>query len=36
MMEIIGYVLGFSILIAFLYFMWIDTQPTEHKPQHEK
>ena len=27
MMEILAYILGFSTLIAFLYFMWIDTQP---------
>ena len=31
-MEILGYVLGFSILGAFLYFMWMDTKPlSTHK-----
>jgi len=34
MIEAISYIIGFSILIAFLYFMWIDTKPL-HKPKHE-
>jgi len=27
MIESISYLFGFAILGAFLYFMWIDTQP---------
>ena len=34
-MEILAYILGFATIIAFLYFMWIDTEPL-HKPKHEK
>jgi len=34
-MELIAYILGFASIIAFFYFMWIDTKPT-HKPKHEK
>ena len=31
-METLGYILGFCILIAFLYFMWEDTKPlSTHK-----
>ena len=34
-MEILAYSLGFASVIAFLYFMWIDTKPL-NKTQHEK
>ena len=34
-MELIAYMLGFASIIAFLYFMWIDTKPL-HKPKQEK
>ena len=27
MLEIISYVIGFATIIAFFYFMWIDTKP---------
>ena len=32
-MELLAYILGFATIIAFLYFMWIDTK---HKPHQEK
>jgi hypothetical protein len=34
-MELLAYGLGFATIIAFLYFMWIDTKPL-NKPKHEK
>jgi len=30
-MELLAYGLGFGTIIAFLYFMWIDTQPLDKK-----
>ena len=34
-MELLAYGLGFTTIIAFFYFMWIDTKPL-NKPQQEK
>ncbi len=34
-MELLAYILGFATIIAFFYFMWIDTQPL-NKTKHEK
>jgi len=36
MIETISYGLGLTIMIIFLYFMWIDTKPLNHKPHQEK
>jgi len=27
MLEIVGYILGFSVILIFFYFMWQDTKP---------
>jgi len=34
-MKLLAYGLGFATIIAFFYFMWIDTKPL-NKTQHEK